>query len=1077
VCLFRFYGFCALTRQLPLDRACSFPVREVVARRDRPFRRHPSHHLPHSTCCRIQNRSKLECVHASQRRHVSTVPELQRPPVRSPVKPALETFRSTLKVASDCYNLDSAWNAYNTVVASGALASVTPKELLVFANGMVASAENYYDRSDPSDDLKKWGTRLRDLLVQLEAHTTPHSPEEHTRICLLSRAHALRGTLKDALLLARSVSRAVDVSEEDIVPMWKAISRSKMLLYGAASVVDLVVTYWDFFSRHLSSRVAANQSSEQASLRHTVYAILATIDDPLQELSKQHWDDMRRTRAGLLLIEAFCHERLPEDGLRVLEEMQRQELSVPVVLQLSLVRALARADAFEPANRLFSSLSLSLSRQPNFKYYLSTALYLFAHQGNITRAEDYYDQIKQAHGGGSPIDKAMLMYAYATQGKTEEVVGLFNRFFVPTDRDSESPPSETHLHYSIVIFAHARRGDLDGMNSWLETMSQAGYPLDAYVYNMILKAFAMRGEVDTVAGILNRMRAAGVEPSHISYTSVITLLAHRQDPVAAEAIYRRAIREGVVPDRRMITSLMNAHVEAGSWTGVIRAFDYIASSPSRHIRPSIEVFNTLLKAYVLIGAPFSIVSALFIKLGEIGMRPDEFTFALLTQSACDAGEMNAASEILAELDGRANDWKSNLQVTPFVLTIMMAAFLRRLDAERAKAVYEEMIRRGIQPTSVTYGTIIKAFSNIGTEESLQMAEEFINTLVSSKRGQRTWDQPMAGRASALEMIYRPVMNAYARREQPEDVVRLYKNMLEVGGEPTLGLLTALLDAYRRTGNVVEVLRVWPQIFRLGLHFSQVDDLFDGGDHPSPDSDIPPRYSNILCVPLSIFIDAASAAGLHAQVAMVWKQLKSHGFAFDSHNWNHLVVALIRAGEPERAFEVLEKVILPYQRRTNRLSRKRTSNPVTPLTFDFRPVKDNAPGPPSEALRRTRTRASAARAFRKNWLNSTERMDDFAHPLHILHQVSLTWNIWKPHPSTLHILSHTLMRLESGSIIRPVASYGEEDRLEKSPEQAHETSELARTILSRLYENCPNAVRVVSEFDLYQNHRAKVGPYG
>lgn len=69
--------------------------------------------------------------------------------------------------------------------------------------------------------------------------------------------------------------------------------------------------------------------------------------------------------------------------------------------------------------------------------------------------------------------------------------------------------------------------------------------------------------------------------------------------MGAEAVFKRALKEGVVSDNRMIVA-MNAHVEGGSWMGVIRAYDYLVSACVTAL--SLEVYNTLMKAYVLIGA-------------------------------------------------------------------------------------------------------------------------------------------------------------------------------------------------------------------------------------------------------------------------------------------------------------------------------------------------------------------------------------------------------------------------------------------------------------------------------------------
>jgi pentatricopeptide repeat-containing protein PET309 len=519
---------------------------------------------------------------------------------------------------------------------------------------------------------------------------------------------------------------------------------------------------------------------------------------------------------------------------------------------------------------------------------------------------------------------------------------------------------------------------------------------------------------------------------------------------------------------------MNAHVEAGSWSGVIRSFDYLASSPTRHLRLSIEVYNTLLKAYVLIGAPFAVISNLFVKLEEkTDTRPDMYSFALLIQSACDAGMMDTAVSIFAEMDKRSAGPEINMEITTFVFTIIMAGYLRQGDTVRAKEIYDNMCDRGIKPTAITFHMILKTYGNAGTEESVQLAESFVRTLMAPERSERYWDRPTDSRTPALEQIYRPVMIAYTRRDKPEDVVRLYQEMLDAGGDPSLGALTTLLDAYRRSDNILRVLEVWPQIVQLALDFSQTDIFFEG-DNPISNRNTR-RRANLLCVPLSIYINALSTAGLHQEIARAWKQLKMHGFTFDSHNWNHLSVALVRAGQPELAFEVVERVILPYQQRSDRMRMTRDRNPDTPLTFANQPDSGSFSEPHSEALRWEMERAQRVRKQSNQPiigldLKEMRSSDDLAHPLHILQQISPALYVWRPHEYTLRALSHVLMRLQSGLTINPMTPDVDPDQLEDTPERNIERSKHAREILGRIYKKYPKTLRHVLDFDILADRR-------
>ena len=953
------------------------------------------------------------------------------------------------------------------------------EHVMLFIERIVTNAERLYDLTGTLDSLHTWAHQIRPLVEDI-GYQIPLSTRYR---CLKIRAMALAGDTEQATSVASEFnsSRTEDIRDVvNILVAYESLVKSIWRHHDAYRVLDFLVSEWHVLVSHLIREFAGGSIEEitrqSYRLRQTAHDIIETIAEPAIALAERRdWTMDRRLCTGLLFIEVSCARRLPEDGLAVMEEMERQFLDVPIGSKLTLVRALVRADAFEQANTLFRSLTLK-SRVNHLKEYISAGLFLFAHQGDIGRAQEKWIELED-RGFIAADDISMLLQVHAVRGNTEEVVRLFDELFItPGDDVTAIPiPNPTIKHYTIVIFAHAQRSDFDGMNVWLEKMSKAGFSPDKYVYSIIIHSFAKRGEVDSVAAVLDQMRSAGMQPSVVQYTSAITLLAKRKDPVGAEALYKRAIEEGIIPDRGMVTSLMNAHVEAASWQGVIRAFDYLKSSPARRMRLSIQVYNTLLKAYVLIGAPFEIVSNLFIRLERANIRPNSHTFALLIQSACDAGKMDIASEIFQEMDRQTQHWESNIRISTYVLTIIMAGFLRINDKVRAKSIYDEMRVRKIQPNSMTFAAILKAYGNENTEESLQIAEKFLSSLMDAE--EKPWIQPTGGYSSALEHVYSPLMEVYARQEKPEEVERHLQNMLDAGGEATLGVLTTLLFAYCQSGKIASVLEVWPEIFQLGLRHFRTDSLFNG-QNKAQDADNESesqtnRQANILCVPLSIYMNALSAAGMHLEIATVWKKMKLHGFTFDSHNWNHLAIALTRAGEPERAFEVLENVILPYQQRSREILTERNQEPENPLTFepsgkgDELDVEPAFEGPSHKRERRAIAVKVATQQSKFKQLASDARYEsDFAHPLHILHQVSPSWSIWRPNSVTLSLLGRVLASLESGVPVEPRKPDQANRRVDQAEEweQRRARVNLAADILERIYRDYPHAVRAVKEHE-------------
>ncbi|KII95004.1 hypothetical protein PLICRDRAFT_149354 [Plicaturopsis crispa FD-325 SS-3] len=1055
-----------------------FMMKEVIPCRDRPLRRRTRQYLSNASN-KVASTSSLllNNPRVTPRRHASYSSQAQPPP-ETPKPPeeldfALRDFAAVCQQSTDAFDLEASWDVYTRVVDLGGKSRLEVPEMLAFAGRTASRVELLYNSSGSNlGDMHQWGSRLRALLAGIESEIPPQSAHRYSWTCLSLRAMALSG---EPRLAGTRISEIADmpdgyVDTGESVLVYNRIVQSISRHFDALAVVDFLADQWSILGGYVATGLYPHSSpvvwEQLVSFKETVWKILETVDNPRlvvrRRLENVPWEE--RSGVADLLCRVMCHFKLADEAYDLLQEMIKLKLRVWHTLKMTVVRSLAQANAFDRANALFEESY----RNVRTAYTPSTGLHLFAHQGNIERAEEFYS-ILDANNWVSESDTAMLMHAYAAVGRTEKVVALFEEFF-GEDGHRQQPP--TMIHFSIVIYAHAQACDFPGINHWLDIMTQAGFKPGHYVYTAILKSFAMRGDVDSIAVVLDQMRAARLNPTQASYTIVISFLAKRGDPIAAEAMYNRAIDEGVVPDRRMVNSLMYAHVNAGSWKGAIRAFDYLVSSRSRHRQLTIEVYNTLLKAYVLIGAPFRIVSALFDKLTKTNVKPDERTFCLLIQSACDGQLMDIASNIFTEMDRMATEGHLDIRINAYVLTIIMSGFLRMGDKVRAKAVYDDMRERKIQPTSVTFAAILKAYGNEGTEESLRIAEEFLNSLMVGEEGVRAWLEPDFSRSTGLVYVYRPLMDVFARQQNPEEVERLFQAMLDAGGEPTLGALTALLDAYRRTQNIEAGRQIWLQIFQLGLRYSRVDALVESDSKRT----YLRRQANILCIPLSIYVDLLSSAGEHLEIATTWRKLKLEGFAFDSHNWNHLVVALVRAGEPERAFGVLEKVILPYQREAKKLLSARDRHPGTPLSFavevHFPPTDDSPTEIANVARHDAERRVTDARHTEANlretpWMapEEWENNEDFAHPLHVLRQISPSWNVWAPHKATLSVLSMVLGRLESGLPVEALEA-GEQrsQSLGDDPGIREQKSELAIRTLENIMRDFPHTVDAVRDYE-------------
>ncbi|KAI6130309.1 hypothetical protein EDD16DRAFT_1080607 [Pisolithus croceorrhizus] len=461
---------------------------------------------------------------------------------------------------------------------------------------------------------------------------------------------------------------------------------------------------------------------------------------------RQRWKhgEQDLTRTAELLLLSYIPEDSLEEAHAVMVEMRSLRLPIPLSYQTALIRRLARANSFVHANEIFSFILPS-----NYKPYLSVGLYLYARQGNITRAEEFFNNLRKQECL-APTDKVMLMHAYAVSGRVETVIDLFSEFFPEEGEEKPTIFHYTDYHLCVCSAGRFRRTKL------LVESDDGRMVIHQMLMYTALSWRALPVAVTWIRWLLCWIKCVLPIYSLVASTILLSSNSWPGDVILCpqEAIYQRALREGIVPDRIMITALMNAHVEAGSWPGVVRIFDYLKASGYRKIPLTIEVYNTLLKAYVMIGTPFHTVSILFRKLQLTGARPDAYTYALVIQSACDAGLMNVASDLFAEMEDRVGKWEPLRGIEVYVLTCYYGRPSSLGTQLTGQAVYDDMIARGIQPTSITFSQILQAYGNQGSADSLRIAEAFLRGIVEADPQRQVWATPKSIQ-SALEELYSP----------------------------------------------------------------------------------------------------------------------------------------------------------------------------------------------------------------------------------------------------------------------------------------------------------------------------------
>ncbi|KAG8882634.1 hypothetical protein FRB97_007980 [Tulasnella sp. 331] len=866
--------------------------------------------------------------------------------------------------------------------------------------------------------IKQIGTRMQDLLAFLETAQRPSTvPIQLLREqCWRIQSDAFRGVVSEGRL--HPSTSEMYAQDNQHVGIYLAALHRSFLAYHLHSVAELaalrlLLPYWnEIFGRKETekprpevdgvARMALDMSRE------------ISPDELTRVLGKSKWKPEDMQRISGLVLEPLCVRGRSGDGLRLYKLLLSTSVTVATEVEALLIRALVQDGQTQVAAPMLAGIERRVQPSPVGLPLLEAGLALYAKLGNTEKAEAYLSAIQTVQPRLRSLQISWILQAYAIADRLETVTELFQKFF-----NSNTGRRPTPAHYMSVLRAHQIRGDVDGWIQWFERAKSDGVPMKTDMLNAKLSLLAGRGDVEGVEMTLREMDALKQKGDLITYTILVAMFARRNDPVSAEQIVRRAISEGISPDGRLVGALIHAYVKAGSLDELVRIFDYLEGLPQRSHSPrySAPVLEAVLKAHVAMAAPLSSVLNIFRKkMRSYGLRPSSRAYALVIQSACDADKLDVARSLIRDLDEGSRDPKSGLILDWRAPTILMVAYLRLGQKKRARALFEGMRRRGIPVNSTVLSHILQSIIDEDTQDSLVEAERFLDHFMTDP-SETAWMEDPKASVSPVQAVLVPVMQAYAERCMPEKVRELLEQIIQVGGTVTLTPFNILLDAYRRANDVDMVKKVWNEIFRKAAD--------DGGDpivREITRSDVKTRRHarDMLVVPLSIVIDALSAAGDYKEIVIIWKAVERAGFGFDSGNWNSLVMALIRAGDVDQAFRAMSATsihpipLAPPDSEAN----ASIAHTLLPNLDAKDPISDTSVV--SSPLNTTRRRAETASFLKASQGRRVAKKDQtYGETMRILESHKEQRSSWRPFAATTLAMRQVLERLSNGYLLLPV----------------------------------------------------------
>ena len=522
---------------------------------------------------------------------------------------------------------------------------------------------------------------------------------------------------------------------------------------------------------------------------------------------------------------------------------------------------------------------LELSAYKNFMLRLARA-------GQANSLQDAFELYRIDHGLPQDPDiyRTLLSVHFRRADPEKAAQGLLKL-------EQEYGFSPTLSCYNTVIHTFARVGDVEGAVSWFEALQNAGLSPDNSSYFPLILVHSKRGDKEAVHDLLQQVRSQGLKPSLSLIDLEILTYTNDDNLVEAEILLEEALSMELEGERTRM------------WNVVINAYAMRKDLPK--------------------------VKQLHKRMQDAGIPQDSMTFAALISGLSRAKFPLAAYKVLQKV-------MPALGIEPTVLhyALIMRGFLETESYDHLFNIYKTMLERGMSPTVSTQNTLLRAAAAVDERShceegrttrynrARQILEQTVADLDPSELtdleprqyiGPHRLDEAFTSTYYEYMIFLYGASGAFAQVSAAYDeYIQTAQNFSsrDVESSPPMRMLSALLVAHKRAGNMEEVDRCW----YLALDKCDILARRASAKAQSRPGWVLPGRRYLINLPFGHYATHLGQQSRFGDLVNVVDDLHHAGYELDHHSWNVYIQCLCRSSYVDHqmlAFLLCETHLIPH----------------------------------------------------------------------------------------------------------------------------------------------------------------------
>eukprot|EP00397_Hematodinium_sp_SG-2012_P007784 GEMP01007834.1.p1 GENE.GEMP01007834.1~~GEMP01007834.1.p1 ORF type:complete len:772 (+),score=126.22 GEMP01007834.1:677-2992(+) len=341
-----------------------------------------------------------------------------------------------------------------------------------------------------------------------------------------------------------------------------------------------------------------------------------------------------------------------------------------------------------------------------------------------------------------------------------------------------------------IISAYAKRGHWNQAEWWFSQIAKYKLSPSILSFHAVMNAYAKVGNFTMAEYWFNQIWAYNLNGmGEVSTYNIIIDAAVKADlPDKAEEWFEKLKAANLTPDRVTFNSLMCVNAKAHRMERLLYYFNMILETGT----PDIAIYHSLMDAYAKRDDPDE-VARRFDELVGLGLVPTIQTFNSVIGAFSRVGNANEAIAWFSKTV------ESGLEPNVITYNCIIDCFARGSNLDAALHWYGELLTlKHLVPTQITYGTIVKAYTN---SQMPHEAEQFISEITEAG----------VGRIDVVSACL--IIASYARMGAADEAETVFYHMYDIGLTPNVIHFNALLNGFAQCGDMDKLVQTIDQMIR------------------------------------------------------------------------------------------------------------------------------------------------------------------------------------------------------------------------------------------------------------------------